>query len=257
MNIILSMKKLFLLLTFALLVPVASRAQFTRFGAQLGNGVSYVSDDLLLSKPIFGFQLGGYVDYEFTNWKNPWSENLYIRIGLNFTRRGTQLEQVWVLQKSIRQSFLHNWYAQIPVYVGFRYEIPSLLAGNYVNFFFGPTFNVGLYGRYRDRQVMPGMPQASNNYDTFVTGTKDDRSSFKHIRRFDGSVVGAGYQWRNYSVDLIWDHGFVPLLRKDDVLAPFDRNVDDSGNISEEGKNHNAYTGVNQSYIIASATSCR
>ena len=140
-------------MAFAIMLPISAKAQFTRFGAQLGNGVAYISDDLLYSAPILGFQLGGYVDYEFTEWQNPWAENLYLRFGINFTRRGTKLEQVWVLQKSIRQSYLHNWYAQIPVIVGFRYEIPSLPAGNYVNFFFGPTFNVGLFGRYWDRQV--------------------------------------------------------------------------------------------------------
>ena len=239
-------------MAFAIMLPISAKAQFTRFGAQLGNGVAYISDDLLYSAPILGFQLGGYVDYEFTEWQNPWAENLYLRFGLNFTRRGTKLEQVWVLQKSIRQSYLHNWYAQIPVIVGFRYEIPSLPAGNYVNFFFGPTFNVGLFGRYWDRQVTPGMPQSSNNYDTFVTGTKDDRSSFKHFRRFDGSViVGVGYQWRNYTVDIYMDHGFVALMNRDDVLAPFDRDVDENGTLSEEGKNHNSYTGINQAFMIS------
>ena len=263
------MKKLILLSTFALLVHFSAQAQFTRYGAQMGAGVAYVTDDLLLSAPIMGFQLGGYVDYEFTNWKNPWAENLYLRFGLNFTRRGTKLEQVWVLQKSIRQSFIHNWYAQIPVIVGFRYEIPSLPAGNYVNFFFGPEFNVGLFGRYWDRQVTPGYPQADVNYDTDRSPNKKDSHIYKHIRRWDVSLLcGATYRRNNLTVNLYYDHGFAPLLYQEDALISSTTSATtQSGNDTSKGgtstsdpstgfadaTTRNAFTGTHQALILSLA----
>ena len=42
-------------------------------GAALRRQSVYVADDLLTHTPIFGFNIGGYVDYMFTEWKNPWS----------------------------------------------------------------------------------------------------------------------------------------------------------------------------------------
>lgn len=252
------MKKILSLLAFAVLLQFPAKAQFVHYGARIANGASYVADDLLTHTPIFGFSIGGYVDYMFTEWKNPWSENIYLQTGLNITRRGTNFQQVFVNMLSIRQGFFHNWYAQIPIFAGFKYEIPQLPAGNYVNFFLGPTVNVGLFGSLWDRQVTPGMPQASNNYDTFVTGSKDDRSSFKNLRRFDvGLVLGVGYQWHNFTFDFYMDHGFIALMNKDDVLAPFDQSQNQTG--SEGGnsqnnttaKDRNAYTGTNNAFMIA------
>ena len=153
---------------------------------------------------------------------------------------------------SIRQGFYHNWYAQIPVFAGFKYEIPQLPAGNFVSFYLGPTFNVGLFGRLWDRKVTPGMPQHSNNYDTYVTGNKDDRRSFKHMRRIDvGVVLGVAYQWHNFTFDLYFDHGFIALMKKDDVLNGVvygNETTTETTTTTEE--NRNAYTGTNQAIML-------
>lgn len=251
------MKKILTLLAFAFLLQIPAKAQFVDYGFRLANGASYVADDLLTHTPILGFSIGGYVNYMFTEWKNPWAENIYLQTGLNITRRGTNFQQVFVNMLSIRQGFFHNWYAQIPIIAGFKYEIPQLPAGNYVNFFLGPTVSVGLFGQLLDRQVTPGMPQASNNYDTFVTGSKGDRSSFKNLRRFDvGLILGVGYQWHNFTFDLYMDHGFIALMKKEDVLAPFDQtqNQNNQNNNSQNNtkpKDRNAYTGTNNAFMLA------
>lgn len=252
------MKKILTLLAFAVLLQLPVKAQFVDYGVRIANGASYVADDLLTHTPILGFNIGGYVDYMFTDWKNPWSENIYLQTGLNITRRGTNFQQVFVNMLSIRQGFFHDWYAQIPLFAGFKYEIPQLPAGNYVNFFLGPTVNVGLFGKLWDRQVTPGKPRAVN-YDTFVTGSKDDRSSFKTLRRFDvGLILGVGYQWHNFTFDLFLDHGFIALMNKDDVLAPFDnQNQNQTGTENNTTQNNtkpkdrNAYTGTNNAIMLA------
>ncbi len=260
-NKLMEMKKLFVFLAFAVILSVSVQAQFVRYGARLGGGVSYVSDDLLTHSSIFGANVGGYVDYMFTEWKNPWAENIYLEFGLNVVRRGTNFEQVWTNMLSVRQGYYHNWYVQVPVFAGFKWEIPQLPAGNYVNFFLGPTFNVGVFGRLWDRKVTPGMPQISNNYDTYLSSNKDDRRSFKHMRRFDvGFVLGVGYQWHNFTFDIFMDHGFIALMKKDDVLSGVVVNQNNGTDPTGEGttttetaepENRNAYTGTNQAFMIS------
>lgn len=248
------MKKLLLLLALVAAVQMPVRAQFVHYGAQVSGGCSYVTDDQLTSSPIFAANLGGYVDFMFTEWKNPWSENIYLRAGLNFTRRGTNISQDLTLMNSMRRGYLHNYYAQIPVFVGFKYEIPQLPAGNFVNFFIGPAFNVGLFGRRWDRQVTLEMPQESRNYDTFITGTKSDRASFKHIRRLDASVIfGIGYQWHNFTVDIFMEHGFVALMKMADVLAPYDvvQGKTEENMTEQEKADRNAYLGTNQAFMLS------
>lgn len=248
------MKKIIVLLALVAAVQMPMKAQFVHYGAQVAGGISYVADDQLTSSPVFAFTIGGYVDYMFTEWKNPWSENIYLRAGLNINRRGTNISQDLTLMNSMRRGFYHNFYAQIPIIVGFRYELPQLPAGNYINIFIGPSFNVGLFGRRWDRQVTLQMPQESRNYDTYITGTKDDRASFKHIRRLDASVLfGVGYQWHNITVDLYLDHGFVPLVKMSDVLAPYDevQNITEENMTPQQKAERNAYLGTNQAFMIS------
>ena len=243
------MKRNLLVGVFLVLSFFSGKAQFVRYGGRFGVGASYVGDDLLVRSPIMGVNLGGYVDYVFSNWQNPWAENVYLQTGLNIVRRGTNFRQEFESMKS--KGYFHNWYAQIPVLAGFKYEIPQLPAENYISFYVGPAINVGVFGRYWDRHVSPGLPQPSINYDTYRTMDKDARRSFKHIRRIDVSVIfGVTYQWHNFTFDLFMDHGFVPIKRVDDVLHPFDV-PDEDGNPNMEEKGSNAYTGVNNAIILS------
>ena len=256
------MRKIFTILAFAILLQVSANAQFVRYGGRVGFGASYISDDLLTHSPILGFNIGGYADYMFTDMKNPWADNIYLQVGFNIIRRGSTFQQVFVNEpRSIRQGYYHNWYAQIPVLFGFKYEIPQLPAENFVNFYIGPTLNVGIFGRLWDRQVTPGTPQTSINYDTYITGDKFSRRSFRHMRRFDvGVIVGVGYQWHNLTFDLHLDHGFIALMKKDDVLNSMEinqtggtvTNTDESGHTTETTiRNRNSYTGTNQAIMFS------
>lgn len=248
------MRKILSILAFAILLQIPAQAQFTRFGAKLGFGPSYVSDELLTKSPILGANLGGYVDYMFSEMKNPWADNIYLEFGLNIVRRGSNVEQVFPDMLSVRQSYYHNYFAQIPVLFGFKYEIPQLPADNYASFYLGPAVSVGLFGRYWDRHVSPGYPQTNWNYDTYVTEGRDARRSFKHMRRVDVSVIlGVAYQWHNFTFDLHLDHGFVPLFLRDDVLVNLQQQQNgkaDNGQ-TEQVKDRNAYLGTNQAIIFS------
>ena len=254
------MKRILTLVVFAVVLQFSAQAQLVHYGGRMGFGAAYVSDDLL-SSPILGFNLGGYVDYMFTEWRNPWAENIYLQTGLNIVRRGGNFQQVLPNMQSLRRGYYHSWYAQIPLIAGFKYEIPQLPANNFVNFFLGPTLNVGVLGSLWDSKITPGMPQTSDNYDTYITGNKNDRRVFKHIRRFDvGIILGVGYQWHNYTVDLYMDHGFIALMKKDDVLIDLDQQHtggsttttnEDGTTTTTEIRDRNAYTGTNHAIMLS------
>lgn len=255
------MKKIFIVLIL-LATGVAAQGQFTHYGVRAGIGASYVGDDLLTTAPVPGANLGVFLNYGFTDSKTAFADNLYLQTGLFFTRRGTHFKQELTAMRSIRTGFYHTYYAQIPLLAAWRWELPTKVANQYLNFYFGPTFNVGLFGFIWDRRVTPGYPQLTMNYDTYITGTKDDRRAFKHLRRIDvSSILGAGYQRGNFLFDLYWDHGFVALRKEDDVLNNLERRLWNQGNTAKEGtsnseastekpKKRNSYTGTNNSVVF-------
>lgn len=256
------MKKVLIILTMSLLMGISAQAQFTHYGARIGFGAATISDDLLTRSPILGMNVGGYVNYGFENAQSFWADNFYLQLGLNITRRGSNFEQEWIGMKSYREGYYHTWYVEIPVTACWRYELPIAEPGHIINFYAGPAIGVGMFGRLWDRQVTPGNPQTSINYDTYITGSKDSRRAFKSMRRLDASLVlGVGYQRRNITVDLYWEHGFVPLQKESDVLRQLyiSQNggnqtvttTDEDGTTSNTTlSNRNAYTGTNQAIIL-------
>lgn len=245
------MKKYIFAILFVVLSSVAANAQFTHYGVRLGFGPATISDDMLTQSPILGVNLGGYLDYGFTEAHSFFADNLFLRLGLNFTRRGSDFVQEWIPMSSIRTGFYHAWYAQIPIQAAWRYELPLPTAGHIVNFFFGPAVSVGMFGRLWDRWVTPGLPQSTLNYDTYVTTPKDARRVFNTLRRIDvSSTIGIGYQFRNYTVDLIWDHGFIPLKKESDILNELDRQTAQE-NGTTVPRERNGYTGTHNAIILS------
>ena len=260
------MKKLFALLALAMALSCTVNAQWTYYGARLALGPSYVTDDLLTSSPILGASLGGYAEYAFEEMKNPLADNLYLQVGLNLSRRGTNFDQVFTTMRSYRYGYIHAYYAQIPAYIGYRYDLPYATAGNYINFFVGPSVSCGLFGRWYDRQVTPGNPQGTVNYDTRITGDKYAGRAFRQIRRIDAAaVLGVGYQWNDFTFDFIYEHGFVSLRYEPDLLVNTEITANGGNEVTythtnDDGttttttrriKDRNAYTGTNQSFLLA------
>lgn len=213
------MKKLYILFTTLFVLTLPTHAQFTDWGVRFGLGPTTISDELLTKTPIVGFDLGGYVNYGFEEIASAWSDNLFLQFGFNVTRRGANFEQELVASRSYREGFYHLYYAEIPITIGWKMELPITQPDHYVSIFAGPAISVGLFGKLWDRQVTPGYPQNTVNFDTYWSSNKDDHRAFQHMRRLDiSSRIGIGYKHQNYTVHLIWDHGFIPLMRKGDVL---------------------------------------
>ncbi len=248
------MKRLYILLLSLLMAGSVAQAQLTHYGARIGLGASFVSDDLLTKAPIVGGDLGGFLNFSLPGRNNAFADNLYFQTGLYLTRRGTRFDQEFVGMRSYREGRYIAYYAQLPILVAWRWEMPLAVADQYLNFYFGPTFNVGLFGDMWDRRITPGYPQTSVNYDTHVTGGPDADKIFKHISRFDVSLkVGFGYQFGNFTYDFYWDHGFVTLKKEPDVLNNLDRDNFENGNNADatKPKERNGYTGVNNIFMIS------
>ena len=69
-----------------------------------------------------------------------------------------------------------------------------------------------------------------------------------------GVILGFGYQWQNFTFDFYLDHGFIALMKKADVLTPFDTapQIDEDGNeYTPDAVDRNAYTGTNQTFMLS------
>ena len=154
--------------------------------------------------------------------------------------------------QSYREGFYHSYYLQVPVLVGWRWEMPLQVADQYLNFYFGPAANIGVFGNRGDRQVTPGYPMESINYDTYVTN-KGDKPVFNQIRRFDLSLnMGVSYQHGDFEFGMWFEHGIIALMYEDDVLNVLERNnyQQNGTNTGDKPKSHNGYTGNNNAVMV-------
>lgn len=200
---------------------IAQAQQFGDYGVKACLGLATYTDDLSTKSPILGATLGGYINFDFTQTESPAGELFYLQTGLNLNRRGSVFEEVFenASNISIREGFMHAWYAQIPVLACLHMELPVREAGHVVGVFAGPALSVGLFGRYADRKVSPGVATYTDNYDIDVNGTPSDRSVFNHIKRIDVSAVfGLTYERGPLCVAFYVDHGFIATSKGDDIL---------------------------------------
>lgn len=240
------MKRILLIAALLLMTASAAEAQWARYGFRVGAGASHIFDDISSVSPVFGGQLGAFVDYGFENAKIAWNTNLYLEFGLNFRRSGGNLQELIDIDNNltVRESYYHTYYAQIPVMLGFKYEIPVRRAGHYINVLFGPAFSAGLFGNYRNRQISPYNPHANASYDNYSEDDYAARKAFKYIRRFDADVVvSLGYHYRQFMFDFVFNFGFVPIAPEDDALRIIEREVvgDEKYKVTVPGGNNLSY----------------
>ncbi|MBP5535396.1 MAG: outer membrane beta-barrel protein [Bacteroidales bacterium] len=263
------MKKLLLTIILSTVALTGARAQFTHYELTFGTGIASTCDELISRSGIVALNVGPAFHYSFQNMQMAFADNMYLEIFPNLSRRGGRWEQVWQDMHSLRRGYYHAWFLQCPVTVGYKFELPIRAAGHNVGLFVGPAPSVGLFGRYWDRQVTPGYPQADVNYDTDRSPNKKDSHIYKHIRRWDVSLLcGATYRRNNLTVNLYYDHGFAPLLYQEDALISSTTSATtQSGNNTSKGgtstsdpstgfadaTTRNAFTGTHQALILSLA----
>ena len=222
------MKKIVLLGLIGLmgLTSNMTRAQFADYGVRAGLGLATISDDLSTKSPILGAGIGGYINYTFLNTQTIFGEFVYLQSGLNLNRRGSNFHEVHERDNTlnVRDGYYHAYYLQLPLLVGFHFELPIRQSGHIAGVIVGPAFNLGLFGRCKDRMVSPGNPSPIINYDYDITGTAEDRAVFNHLKRFDvGIMVGFTYEYGPWSAMLYLDHGFIATSTEPDILRIIQR----------------------------------
>lgn len=257
------MKKIFLMGLMGLMGVMGAQAQFADYGVRAGLGVATISDDLSTKSPILGAGVGGYINYTFVNTQTIFGEFVYLQSGLNLNRRGSNFHEVLENENtmSVRDGYYHAYYLQLPLLVGFRLELPIRQSGHIAGIIVGPAFNVGLFGRYKDRMVSPGNPSSIANYDNSITNTpsftitdnmsdaevaavraaevaakveaRRQRQVFNHMRRLDvGVIVGFTYQFGPWSAMLYMDHGFMATSTEPDILRIITQSMGQGGDSS-------------------------
>lgn len=234
-------------IAFALLLGLTghmAHAQWGDVGIKAAIGSASITDDMSTKSPIFGATLGGYINYTFVKSQTVLGEIFYLQTGLNINRRGSNYQVILENQTtiSIREGFYHAYYAQIPLLAGVHMELPIRQAGHIVGVIVGPALSVGVAGRCHDRMVAPFLPSYAVNYDTDVTGTPADRAVFNHLSRFDiSAIIGLTYEYKNFTVSLYVDHGFVATSKEKDILRIIENGQGGNSKIEIPNGNNSAY----------------
>ena len=202
------------------------QAQFGDYGVKVGLGHATIDDDLTTRSGILGASVGGYINYTFHESESMLAEVFYLQSGLNLIRRGNTFEEVMENGTNItlREGYIHAWYAQIPILACIHLEMPLRQAGHTLGFFLGPAVSVGIYGSYNERKISPYVSALEANYDLRINGTAKDRDPFSHLNRLDVSaIMGLSYEYGDFTVTAYLDHGFVATSTGEDVLRLIER----------------------------------
>lgn len=251
------MKKIFSIVLIGIVALMGNRAQaqWSDYGVRVGVGVATIDDDLATKSPVLGALAGGYINLTFKESQSILGEIFYLQTGLNIVRKGSNFQEVHDHNTTlmVRNGYYHSYYAQIPILASVHMELPIRKAGHTVGLFLGPAVNVGLFGRYSDRKITPGVSSYEANYDYDLNGTASDRAVFNHINRLDiGALFGATYEYRDFTLSLYIDRGFMATSEGEDILRVIERNQQ-SANPTQTGNKIkvNIPNGNNVSYMLS------
>lgn len=226
------MKKILLSLLLVALLTPAARAQFTDFGMRTTFGISSFTDDITHYSPVFGANIGGFINYKFLDVRSYWARHFFLEGGFNLVRRGAKFDEHTEtgLDLCVTEGYYHAYGVQLTALACWRQELPVRQAGHYIRGFIGPGFTFGVVGNYRVHRVHPFRPNETENYDNYVDLPKESRRVFRYISRPDVNVVaGVGYQRMSWAIDLYVDHGFIAVNKTDDALRTLEREQLENG----------------------------
>ena len=206
------MKKILVVLTLLFTLSLTAQAQFLSYGFRGGVGMGVHLDDLATNRPILAANVGGFVNFGFTNSQSLLAENFCLQTGLNLIRRGSNFEEVLESIMSIRKGTFEAWYVQLPVLAMFRYEMPIREPGHYALLSLGPAVSYGLFGTLHDVKITPRLPQSDWNYD--ITQPVFDVQSPLDV----SFLFGVGYEYQDLTAMLQLDYGLTAVSSSPDAL---------------------------------------
>ena len=204
------------ILTVALLLATFSAsAQWRRAAVEAGVGFSYAEEDLFYDSPVFTWQATFYMERGF--WKKSFlAQHSFLRTGISVMTRGNAYEMYSVYAASLRKGSFTYTALQLPVRLGWRFDLSKKLSDCALSLWAGPAVNVGLTGLMTDSQSSERYQSELVNYERQYEGAE----LFSVLSRFDASVgVGFSFDWRSLSLSALWDMGLFPLRDKSDALV--------------------------------------
>lgn len=193
------MKKILLLLSLFMLLHENSSAQGLRYGitsvmnvsnyAVEEGGVSYDPENRIGFKAGFRME----IDAPFI------TDGFYFDMEALLSSRGAKVEQV--VEGTYMSNTLRPYYLEIPIHIGYRYDIGDNL-GVFASF--GPYFGIGLFGK--------------NKFFDGETTTKVDAFGDAGVKRFDfGLGLQGGVQlFSHYRIFLGYDWGLLDIAQEFD-----------------------------------------
>ncbi len=223
---------------------MGAQAQFGDYGVKAGIGLATMNDDLSTKSPVIGASIGGYLNYTFVKSASVLEETFFLQTGLNLTRKGSNFQEVRENGASLmfREGYYHAYYLQLPILACVHYELPIRSSGHVVGLFIGPAVSYGLFGRYGDRKITPGVTSPTANYDVNFNGSKEDRQVFNHLNRLDVSaILGISYEYKHLRASFYIDHGFMATSEGDDILRILENGTSNKVNVKIPNGNNVSY----------------
>lgn len=191
------MKKLFASLSILLLAILPGKAQVVNFrveaGAAFNLGKMAIAGYKLDNKTRTGYHFGAYVDLPVYN-------NLYVGSGLTFAMKGTSFTEE--TDKDVEQSNITLHYLQIPVNLGYKFQVSPQVA---LALQTGPYFAVALGGTAKT-----GLKGAKESYNLF----KDGVTNLAKPNRFDmGWGLDVRAMYSRYYLFAGADFGFLEVFK--------------------------------------------
>lgn len=177
------MKKIILIVVLALGIAFSSKAQNLGYGILLGGNVSGIreSPEELYLGSKFGFQVGGFVDYYF-------SDNVYIKANLMFITKGAHNEAT-ALGVSIYTN-VNPIYIQVPIIIGYSLNVNEDIN---INFNLGGYAAIGIAGKSTSEIKGDSIFNRNESIDYFKETQNSDLLYLANNNRFDyGLRFGVG-----------------------------------------------------------------
>lgn len=158
-------------------------------------------------------KVGGVAGVKF-QYMLPKAHGTYINAGLDWTQKGAKIKNIFVLDTDFEATDKYNLqYFEIPIHVGFQYNISSSLG------FFGevgPYFAVGVAGKHKFAIDGDGQGARDQEWD-YKVFKKNDKATIEnpYFQRWDAGLgfrIGAEYNQR-YSLALGCDWGLTDMYR--------------------------------------------